>query len=81
MCETYGVELRDEDIREVLEIADEKGEVLTSIDDFRKPIDIIQVRKNDFILHIKNANLSKHFECADPESELHWNNLAVTAFK
>ena len=40
-----------------------------------------QVRKNDFILHIKNANLSKHFECADPESELHWNNLAVTAFK
>eukprot|EP00090_Calanus_glacialis_P042725 TRINITY_DN75741_c0_g1_i1.p1 TRINITY_DN75741_c0_g1~~TRINITY_DN75741_c0_g1_i1.p1 ORF type:complete len:200 (-),score=57.09 TRINITY_DN75741_c0_g1_i1:71-670(-) len=65
MCETYGVELRDEDIREVLEIADEHGEV----------------RKNDFILHIKNANLSKHFECADPESELHWNNLAVTAFK
>ena len=27
MCETYGVELRDEDIREVLEIADEDGEV------------------------------------------------------
>ena len=27
MCETYGVELRDEDIREVLEIADEHGEV------------------------------------------------------
>ena len=28
MCETYGVELRDEDIREVLEIADEHGEVI-----------------------------------------------------
>ena len=28
MCETYGVELRDEDIREVLEIADEDGEVI-----------------------------------------------------
>ena len=27
MCETYGVELNEEDIREVLEIADENGEV------------------------------------------------------
>ena len=44
-------------------------------------INNFQVRKNDFIVHIKNANLSKHFESADPESELHWNNLAVTAFK
>merc|ERR1711915_382957 len=65
MCETYGVALTEEDIKEVLETADEFGEV----------------RKNDFIFHIKNANLSIHFESADPESELHWNNVAITAFK
>ena len=81
MCETYGVELRDEDIREVLEIADEHGEVIQIYHSWFINGDTFQVRKNDFILHIKNANLSKHFECADPESELHWNNLAVTAFK
>ena len=30
MCETYGVEITDDDIKEVLEIADEDGEVTYS---------------------------------------------------
>ena len=41
----------------------------------------VQVRKNDFILHIKNTGMFGLFEKTDPESDLHWQNMAITAFK
>ena len=40
-----------------------------------------QVRKNDFICHIKNTGMFGLFEKTDPESDTHWQHLAVTAFK
>ena len=41
-----------------------------------------QVRKNDFISHIKNTpGMFGLLEKTDPESDTHWQNLAITAFK
>ena len=82
LCEEYGVELTEEDIVAVKEIADDDGEVflldyeiiiLTSFD--------IQVHKSDFIAHIKNMNMLKDFEMVDPESEFHWKKKADLAFR
>ena len=39
------------------------------------------MRKNDFILHIKNTGMFGLFDKTDPESETHWQNVAITAFK
>ena len=40
-----------------------------------------KVRKNDFICHIKNTGMFGLFDKTDPESETHWQNVAITAFK
>lgn len=40
-----------------------------------------QVHKADFILHIKQYNLLKDFQIADPESEFHWKKKADLAFR
>ena len=42
---------------------------------------ILKVRKNDFICHIKNTGMFGLFDKTDPESETHWQNVAITAFK
>lgn len=57
--------MTDNDIRAIQEIADEAGEV----------------HKADFILHIKQYNLLKEFQIADPESEFHWKRKADLAFR
>ena len=41
----------------------------------------IQVRKNDFIYHIKGSNMFNLFETTDPDSDRHWQNHAITALK
>ena len=41
----------------------------------------IKVHKADFILHIKQCNLLKDFQIADPESEFHWKKKADLAFR
>ena len=46
LCEEYGVALDDEDIQEIKDLADQDGEI----------------HKVNFILHIKNSRLLKHFE-------------------
>ena len=35
----------------------------------------------DFILHIKNSHLLKHFEEVDPLSSIHWKKKADLAFR
>lgn len=40
-----------------------------------------QVRKNDFIRHIKQLNIGDQFATTDPDSDIHWHNIAVTAFR
>ena len=42
---------------------------------------VIKVHKADFILHIKQYNLLKDFQIADPESEFHWKKKADLAFR
>ena len=44
-------------------------------------IEAIKVHKADFILHIKQCNLLKDFQIADPESEFHWKKKADLAFR
>merc|ERR1712032_1514683 len=56
LCEEYGVALDDNDIQEIKDLADHDGEI----------------HKVDFILHIKNSRLLKHFETVDPYSRIHW---------
>ena len=40
-----------------------------------------QVRKNDFIRHIKQLNIGDQFNALDNDSDQYWHNVAVTAFK
>ena len=42
---------------------------------------VVKVHKADFILHIKQCNLLKDFQIADPESEFHWKKKADLAFR
>ena len=65
LCEEYGVGLDEEDVREVRDLADKDGEI----------------HKVDFILHIKNSHLLKHFEQVDPLSRIHWKKKADLAFR
>ena len=80
MCDEYGIELTEEHLEGVKQIANENGEV--RIESSLNCIFYhIKVRKNDFICHIKQSNMFCMFERTDPESDLHWQNLAITAFK
>ena len=80
MCDEYGIELTEEHLGVVKSISNENGEVRHSHNS--KVIKLCQVRKNDFICHIKNTpGMFGLFEKTDPESETHWQNLAITAFK
>merc|ERR1712226_1826841 len=40
-----------------------------------------EVRKNDFIRHIKQLNIGDQFATTDPDSDVYWHNVAVTAFR
>ena len=40
-----------------------------------------QVRKSDFISHIKASNMYSLFESTDEGSSTRWQNVAITAFK
>ena len=40
-----------------------------------------QIHKDAFIRHLKQCNLLKDFQVADPESESYWKNRADLAFK
>ena len=80
LCEEYGVELSEEDILAVKDIADEDGEVLFSNLVALLSI-LVKVHKSDFISHIKNMNMLKDFEMVDPESEFHWKKKADLAFR
>ena len=64
-CKEYGVALDDDDIQEIKDLADQDGEI----------------HKVDFILHIKNSRLLKHFETVDPYSRIHWKKKADLAFR
>ena len=81
MCDEYGIELTEEHLGVVRSISNENGEV-GDFDQFKVNNELFQVRKNDFICHIKNTpGMFGLFEKTDPESETHWQNLAITAFK
>ena len=41
----------------------------------------MQVRKSDFISHIKASNMYSLFESTDEGSSTRWQNVAITAFK
>ena len=40
-----------------------------------------QIRKNDFIKHIKQSNLMTEFKQTDPGSDLHWQKIIGLAFR
>ena len=65
----------DADIEAVKNIADDDDEVSAYSIIICFPI-IVQVHKNDFILHIKNSRMLKDFEVADPASEFYWKKKA-----
>ena len=65
LCEEYGVRLDEADIKEIGDIADSDGEI----------------HRMDFILHVKNSHLLKHFETVDPLSRIHWKKKADLAFR
>merc|ERR1712062_754227 len=65
LCEEYGVLLDEADIKEIGDIADNDGEI----------------HRMDFILHVKNSRLLKHFETVDPLSRIHWKKKADLAFR
>ena len=81
MCEEYGVALTEEHINTVKAIANENGEVYCFIVKKYPTTNNLQVRKNDFIYHIKASNMFSLFESIDPDSHSRWQTLAVTAFK
>ena len=59
------MELFEALVRDVRDLADKDGEI----------------HKVDFILHIKNSHLLKHFEQVDPLSRIHWKKKADLAFR
>ena len=65
LCDEYGVLLDEADIKEIGNIADNDGEI----------------HRLDFILHVKNSHLLKHFETVDPLSRIHWKKKADLAFR
>ena len=82
MCDEYGIELTAEHYNLVKSIANENGEVTHRLEKQKSEVKCCQVRKNDFICHIKNTpGMFGLLEKTDPESETHWQNLAITAFK
>ena len=82
MCDEYGIELNDEHLRDVRSIANDNGEVQSSLLLTNANLSVkFKVRKNDFICHIKNTGMFGMFDKTDPESETHWQNVAITAFK
>ena len=89
MCDEYGIELTEEHYNLVKSIANENGEVgqwvtHQTLENTRTQlkVELCQVRKNDFICHIKNTpGMFGLLEKTDPESDTHWQNLAITAFK
>ena len=42
---------------------------------------LLQIRKNDFIKHIKQSNLMTEFKQTDPGSDLHWQKIICLAFR
>ena len=64
-CQEYGVHLDEDDVQDIQDLADKDGEI----------------HKVDFILHIKNSRLLKHFETVDPFSRIHWKKKADLAFR
>ena len=83
LCEEYGVNLTQEDIAAVRRITDDGGEVrenVGSLSSFLRSF-IHQIHKDAFIRHLKQCNLLKDFQVADPESESYWKNRADLAFK
>ena len=57
--------LDEDDVQDIQDLADKDGEI----------------HKVDFILHIKNSRLLKHFETVDPFSRIHWKKKADLAFR
>ena len=92
MCEEYGIELTEEHIQTVKAIANDNGEVrdlalMSPSTDKKSTVNKIfhfkqnlQVRKNDFIYHIKASNMFSLFESIDPDSHSRWQTLAGLDF-
>ena len=82
MCDEYGIELTEEHLKEVRSISNDNGEVKITMESRVWSTWLFwQVRKNDFICHIKNTGMFGLFDKTDPESDTHWQNIAITAFK
>ena len=84
MCDEYGIAIDEDHINSIKAIANENGEVSLDLIKHFCYISmhfLMQVRKNDFIYHIKSSNMYNLFESIDPESTTRWQNLAITAFK
>ena len=65
LCGNYGIEVSDEDLKDVEAIANANG----------------GVTKTDFILYVKQANMFSMFDTVDPESDHHWNEKVKMAWK
>ena len=64
LCDNYGIEVSDDDIANVEDMADASG----------------VVSKNDFIAYVKNSNMFSQFENVDTGSEVHWNQKVEKAW-
>ena len=65
LCGNYGIEVSEDDQKNVEAIADANG----------------GVSKQDFILYIKQAGMFSLFDSVDPESDHHWNEKVKMAWK
>ena len=74
--------LTQEDITAVRRITDDGGEVRRMCQIFRiLKYSSPQIHKDAFIRHLKQCNMLKDFQVADPESETYWRNRTDLAFK
>ena len=66
LCRNYNIEVTDEDMRIIEDLAENNGGGLS---------------KNDFVLFVRQTNRVDQFDTVDPESDQHWNEKIKQAWK
>ena len=66
LCKNYNIEVSQDDLAAIENIAENNGGGLS---------------KSDFILFIRQTNMYAQFDTVDPESDQHWNEKIEHAWK
>ena len=64
LCDNYGIEVSDEDLKHFESMEDKDG----------------LVSKSDFMIYVKKSHMFTQFETVDTTSDVHWNTMVEKAW-